>query len=57
MCAQGYQPSLAAGTLQEIGIRAATDMVGGFEAWVAAGPTVNPQVAGSIPARPISQEP
>ena len=32
MCAQGYQPSLAAGTLQEIGIRAATDMVGGFEA-------------------------
>ena len=37
MCAQGYQSSLAAATLQEIGIRAATDMIGGFEAWAAAG--------------------
>jgi rhodanese-related sulfurtransferase len=37
MCAQGYQSSLAAATLQTIGIEAATDMVGGFEAWRAAG--------------------
>ncbi len=37
MCAQGYQSSLAAATLQEIGIPAATDMIGGFEAWAAAG--------------------
>jgi rhodanese-related sulfurtransferase len=37
MCAQGYQSSLAAATLQEMGIRRATDMIGGFEAWVAAG--------------------
>ena len=37
MCAQGYQSSLAAATLQEIGVTGATDMVGGFEAWVAAG--------------------
>lgn len=37
MCAQGYQSSLAAATLQEIGVPAATDMIGGFEAWAAAG--------------------
>lgn len=37
MCAQGYQSSLAAATLQEIGVARATDMVGGFGAWVAAG--------------------
>ena len=37
MCAQGYQSSLAAATLQEIGIPGATDMIGGFEAWSAAG--------------------
>ncbi len=37
MCAQGYQSSLAAATLHEIGVTRATDMVGGFEAWAAAG--------------------
>ena len=37
MCAQGYQSSLAAATLQRIGVANATDMVGGFEAWRAAG--------------------
>ena len=36
MCAQGFQSSLAAATLQEMGIRQATDMIGGFEAWAAA---------------------
>ncbi len=33
MCAQGYQSSLAAATLQELGVAQATDMIGGFEAW------------------------
>lgn len=37
MCAQGFQSSLAAATLQQMGIEAATDMIGGFEAWSAAG--------------------
>jgi rhodanese-related sulfurtransferase len=37
MCAQGYQSSLAAATLQRLGVSTATDMVGGFEAWRAAG--------------------
>jgi rhodanese-related sulfurtransferase len=37
MCAQGFQSSLAAATLQEMGIHRATDVIGGFEAWQAAG--------------------
>ena len=41
MCAEGYSSSLAAITLQEIGLRA-TDMVGGFKAWRDAGLPVEP---------------
>jgi rhodanese-related sulfurtransferase len=33
MCTAGYQSSLAAATLQRLGLDRATDMVGGFEAW------------------------
>jgi rhodanese-related sulfurtransferase len=33
MCAEGYSSSLAAASLQEIGIARATDMIGGFLAW------------------------
>jgi rhodanese-related sulfurtransferase len=42
MCQQGYSSSLAAATLQRLGITNATDMVGGFEAWSAAGLPVEP---------------
>jgi rhodanese-related sulfurtransferase len=41
MCAEGYASSLAAATLREIGLLA-TDMVGGFEAWLDAGLPVEP---------------
>ena len=41
MCAQGYASSLAAASLQGMGLRA-TDMVGGFEAWRAGGLPVEP---------------
>ena len=37
MCAEGYQSSLAAVSLQQLGFAAATDLVGGFEAWREAG--------------------
>ena len=37
MCAQGYASSLAARSLQSLGWRGATDVIGGFEAWAAAG--------------------
>ena len=36
-CQQGYTSSLAAASLQELGLVNATDVIGGFEAWVAAG--------------------
>ena len=37
MCDEGYQSSLAAATLQHLGFHRATDLVGGFKAWRAAG--------------------
>jgi len=43
MCEQGYSSSLAAATLQRLGVARATDMIGGFEAWRAAGLPVESQ--------------
>ena len=37
MCNEGYQSSLAAANLQELGFTRATDLDGGFQAWRAAG--------------------
>jgi rhodanese-related sulfurtransferase len=37
ICAQGYSSSLAAASLQDLGLVNATDVIGGFEAWKAAG--------------------
>lgn len=42
MCDEGYQSSLAAATLQQLGFARATDLVGGFQAWRAAGQPVAP---------------
>ena len=42
MCDAGYQSSLAAATLQQLGFARATDLVGGFQAWRAAGLPVAP---------------
>lgn len=36
VCNEGYGSSLAAATLRELGLRRATDLVGGFQAWRAA---------------------
>lgn len=36
-CSEGYTSSLAAAALQEIGVRRATDLDGGFRAWQRAG--------------------
>jgi rhodanese-related sulfurtransferase len=49
ICAHGYSSSLAAATLLDLGFDHATDVIGGFEAWLAAGlpvvpvPTVGPE--------------
>jgi len=37
VCNEGYASSLAAATLQSIGLPRATDLDGGFRAWAAAG--------------------
>lgn len=37
LCSEGYTSSLAAGALQDLGLRAATDVIGGIKAWRAAG--------------------
>jgi rhodanese-related sulfurtransferase len=37
VCRQGYSSSLAAASLQSIGLRRATDMSGGVEGWIEAG--------------------
>ena len=43
VCDEGYASSLAAATLQQLGLPQATDLVGGFQAWRAAG----------LPTRPL----
>jgi rhodanese-related sulfurtransferase len=62
VCNEGYQSSLAAATLQDLGFRRATDLTGGFQAWVAAGlPISAPASARAAsprtPARPPSYPP
>lgn len=47
VCNEGYASSLAARDLQRIGLANATDLVGGFRAWRAAGLPVVP--GGSAP--------
>jgi ubiquinone/menaquinone biosynthesis C-methylase UbiE/rhodanese-related sulfurtransferase len=42
MCNEGYQSSLAAATLHDLGLTTATDLDGGFQAWRAAGLPVEP---------------
>lgn len=37
MCSAGYSSSLAAASLQDLGLHLATDLVGGFLAWKRAG--------------------
>lgn len=37
VCRQGYSSSLAAAGLRALGLHRATDMIGGFEAWLAEG--------------------
>ena len=45
LCSEGYTSSLAADALRDVGLQRATDVVGGFWAWTAAG---LPTTGGSI---------
>ncbi len=54
ICAHGYSSSLAAATLRDLGFARATDVVGGFEAWAAAGLPVEastPRAPAALAAR------
>jgi rhodanese-related sulfurtransferase len=42
ICHEGFSSSLAAATLQRLGLRNATDVVGGFAAWTSVGLPVKP---------------
>ena len=42
VCNEGFSSSLAAATLKELGLVNATDLIGGFQAWRAAGLPTTP---------------
>jgi rhodanese-related sulfurtransferase len=46
LCQEGYTSSLAADALVRLGIRRATDVIGGFAAWRGAGLPVSPPAPG-----------
>jgi rhodanese-related sulfurtransferase len=50
MCVEGFTSSLAAASLQDLGVAGATDLAGGFRAWQRAGLPVltGPVVSGSV---------
>jgi rhodanese-related sulfurtransferase len=54
-CNEGYASSFAAVSLQDLGLHRATDLVGGFQAWAAAGlPVAPPGAAPSTPSQSLS---
>jgi len=48
ICHEGYTSSLAAAVLHDLGLRRATDVIGGFRAWTAAG---LPSAPAPVPSR------
>ncbi|MEV8128224.1 rhodanese-like domain-containing protein [Streptomyces sp. NPDC085944] len=51
VCNEGYASSLAAESLHRLGLHRATDLIGGFQAWRAAGLPVAASGPGSRPVR------
>jgi rhodanese-related sulfurtransferase len=51
-CQDGYTSSLAAASLHDLGLRRATDMVGGFHAWADAGLPTAPASAAAAALAP-----
>ena len=49
ICSEGYTSSLAAVSLHDLGLTRATDVIGGYAAWAAAGlPTARPEEYAAI---------
>jgi rhodanese-related sulfurtransferase/uncharacterized protein YjbJ (UPF0337 family) len=53
LCSEGYTSSLAADALRELGLHRATDVVGGFWAWAAAGLPTTREYPPDPPGRAI----
>jgi rhodanese-related sulfurtransferase len=51
-CVDGYTSSLAAAALQDLGLYRATDVIGGYRAWVAEGLPSAPADAGTVTLAP-----
>ena len=51
-CWEGYTSSLAAAALQDLGLHRATDVIGGFRAWTAAGLPTAAGGAGTVTLAP-----
>ncbi|MFI1825876.1 rhodanese-like domain-containing protein [Streptomyces sp. NPDC020412] len=54
ICNEGYASSLAALSLRQLGLHRATDLIGGFQAWRAAG---LPVTAGAAPSTAVDSAP
>ncbi len=52
VCQEGYTSSLAAVALLDLGLHRATDLIGGFSAWTAAGLPSAPGGAGTVTLAP-----
>ncbi|HEU5038200.1 MAG TPA: rhodanese-like domain-containing protein, partial [Nocardioides sp.] len=52
VCNEGYSSSLAAHTLQQLGLPGATDLVGGYQAWAA---WLDQRLDRSTAGRPVSR--
>lgn len=52
LCTDGYTSSLAAAALQDLGLSQATDLIGGFRAWSAAGLPTAPGGTGTVTLAP-----
>ncbi len=50
LCQEGYTSSLAAASLQDLGIQRATDVIGGYAAWRDSGLPLSPGVIDQMPA-------
>jgi rhodanese-related sulfurtransferase len=52
ICQEGYTSSLAAAALHDLGLRRATDVIGGFRSWAAEGLPTAPASAGAATLAP-----
>ena len=57
MCVEGYTSSLAAASLQDLGVAGATDLAGGFRAWQRAGLPVAAAPVAAAPGAPVPVAP